>query len=330
MHILIAHHSPVSMARIQNQLSRHQRAAVPRTASALTEVYNYAEHHCPDCVLISRQLADCPEFELLDSLFRIMGIGCVLIASEDGSRSDCLSARAASHVVWVSNNASDAELMVAIQQANKASARPTQEVGSKPDRFEFDPKRVILIGSSTGGVDALLKIIKHFPANCPPTLIVQHTGGGFAQSLIRLLDGGTAAQVHQARDGDRIAPGHIYLAPGDQAHLCLARGNPARIAMRTEALISGHRPSVDALFRSALDFAPRVTAAILTGMGRDGAEGLAALRNAGATTFGQDEASSVVYGMPRVAMELGGVDTQLPIHEIGPALLRASAVRMRA
>ncbi len=329
MRILIAHHSPVGQARLQTRLSKNPHLDVCRAAAELTQVYDYAEHHRPDCVLMSGELANCAEFELLDSLFRIMGIGCVLIKSETDQPMAGLSARAARHVVWLELDATDEALVNALHSANTAAPQPTVNRNA-PKNHDFDKSRLILIGSSTGGVDALLKILKQFPANCPPTLIVQHTGGGFAQSLIRLLDGATAANVQKAEDGARIAPGAIYLAPGDGAHLCLAKGSPYRISMQTHALVSGHRPSVDALFLSARHQAPHITAAILTGMGRDGAEGLAALRNAGARTFGQDEASSVVYGMPRVAMELGGVETQLPIDQMGQALLRASAQRVRA
>lgn len=185
--------------------------------------------------------------------------------------------------------------------------------------------RFILIGSSTGGVDALMKIISHFSKNCPPTLIVQHTGGVFAKSLIRLLDSATEANVVAATDSAEIQIGNIYLAPNDTAHLCIAAGNTARISLRNTANSYGHRPSVNALFESAVPFARQVTAVILTGMGRDGATGMVALRKAGAQTFGQDEQTSVVYGMPKAAHDLGGVETQLPLSKIGPMLLRAAS-----
>ena len=185
--------------------------------------------------------------------------------------------------------------------------------------------RFILIGSSTGGVDALMKIISHFSKKCPPTLIVQHTGGVFAKSLIRLLDGATEANVGAATDGAELQVGNIYLAPNDTAHLCIAAGNTPRISLRNTTDRYGHRPSVNALFESAVPFARQVTAVILTGMGRDGATGMVALRKAGAQTFGQDEQTSVVYGMPKVAYDLGGVETQLPLSKIGPMLLQAAS-----
>ena len=184
-----------------------------------------------------------------------------------------------------------------------------------------------MLGASTGGVDALLNVIKMFTPDCPPTFVVQHTGGQFSRSLIRLLNGGTTAKVCCARDGSPIQRGHIYLAPDDTCHLQLGRGELPNIRLAKTDPVSGHRPSIDQLFHSAVYLAPFVTAALLTGMGRDGAAGITALRHAGATTIGQDQATSVVYGMPRMAAELGGIMRQLPIDQIGPALLQSSQTR---
>ncbi|WP_296375678.1 CheB methylesterase domain-containing protein [Yoonia sp.] len=191
-------------------------------------------------------------------------------------------------------------------------------------RHSVDPFRIVLIGSSTGGVDALLRIISGFPADCPPTLIVQHTGGSYARSLIRLLDGATPAKVLPAQNGQNLSRGEIYLAPDDMAHLQLCPSRSRQILLKPGPPVSGHRPSVDALFQSALDYADEITAALLTGMGRDGAAGITALRRAGARTIGQDAATSVVYGMPRVAKQMGGIETELPLSMIGPALLQVS------
>lgn len=193
----------------------------------------------------------------------------------------------------------------------------------------FDGQRLLLIGASTGGVEALTQVLSNFPADCPPTLIVQHTGGGFTKGLTRLLDRGCAAHVMEAREGHVPRPGEVLMPPGNAAHLEIVPARGGAVHLRHGPPVSGHRPSVDALFLSALPWAGRITAAILTGMGRDGAEGLLALRQAGAETFGQDSETSVVYGMPRVAFELGGVGQQLPLAAIGPALM-ASCRRQAA
>ena len=298
-------------------------------ASALTDTYHYAEHRQPDCVILAAELADCAEFELLESLFRIMGIGCVLFGETGTGRKGKKSTTNDQNVIWVPSSASMDELFSAVVAMKRQSPKASARVASATYPDTFDPKRIILIGASTGGIDALLKTVRHFSEHCPPTLIVQHTGGSFAKSLIRLLDGATPASVKAAVDGQHVKPGNIYMAPGDGSHLCLEAGSQLRVALREHDLVTGHRPSIDALFLSARCYAPHITAAILTGMGRDGANGLLELHRAGAHTIGQDKATSVVYGMPKVAMELGGVAEQLPIERIGPALLRASLLKAR-
>lgn len=185
-----------------------------------------------------------------------------------------------------------------------------------------DPEsRVILIGSSTGGVDALLSILSHFPVRCPPTMIVQHTGLGFGASLAGLLDRQCRASVRLAERRMMLRPGEVIIGAGMKSHLVLEDAEDMRVALRDGPPVSGHTPSVDVLFRSAVPLGKRISAAILTGMGRDGADGLLELRKAGARTIAQDEESSVVWGMPRAAAEIGAAQAVLPLDRIGPALL---------
>ncbi len=330
MRILLAHQSALALGRLRKRLDHQPSIEVQHSVSDLSQTYDFAEHRQPDCVVISAALANCPEFEVLDAMFRMMGIGCVVLQSDGPRPEHCLSTKVARHVIFLQETAPDDALITALQQSRTTRTKVPASAAIGAVKQSFDNRRLILIGSSTGGVDALLNVIKHFPADCPPTLIVQHTGGRFVQSLIKLLDGGTAAHVQGARHGMAATAGNIYLAPDDTVHLKLAPGRTPTIALSGEDLVSGHRPSVDALFQSAVYHAHSVTAAILTGMGRDGAAGITALRQAGARTVGQDQATSVVYGMPRVAQELGGIDRQLPIHDIGPALLRASEARAPA
>lgn len=181
--------------------------------------------------------------------------------------------------------------------------------------------KLLLIGSSTGGVDALLSVLSHFPADCPPTMIVQHTGAGFGESLVGLLNRQCAADVVLARGGEQIRPGQVLLGAGTKAHLIVENSKTMTAGLEKSGPISGHIPSVDALFNSAQDIAKKTVAAILTGMGRDGADGLLKLHQLGARTFAQDKETSVVYGMPRAAAENGAAQTILPIQNIGPTLL---------
>ena len=186
--------------------------------------------------------------------------------------------------------------------------------------------RVVLVGASTGGVDALERVLGALPADGPPVLITQHMPKAFLVSFAERLQGQVAPQVHLASPGAPVSPGRVWLAPGGESHLVL-EGAPGRFrcGLVDGGKVSGHRPSVDVLFRSALDQARHAVAVLLTGMGRDGAEGMAALREAGAHTIGQDAATSVVYGMPRVAAELGGVAETRPLDAIAAAVLRATA-----
>lgn len=308
---------------MQRELELDGNYTVAKIVSDLSQAYNFAEHEEPDAVILSLCLSDCPEFELLASLLRILGIGCIVVGAAQTTQS---SPRIPS-VSYLADRQVGPHLRSATAEVCCRSHCNVKTPLPNMIEQEFDPRKLILIGASTGGVDALLSVLKNFTPTCPPTLIVQHTGGQFAKSLVKLLNSRTAAKVEPAVSGTRPKPGHIYLAPDDTAHLRLAVGRTKRMEVWQGEPVMGHRPSVDAMFESAVPFGADIIAAILTGMGRDGATGLTALRSAGARTFGQNQQTSVVYGMPRVAYELGGVETQLPINEIGPALLSAAKIR---
>jgi two-component system chemotaxis response regulator CheB len=218
------------------------------------------------------------------------------------------------------------ELAAKVKAAAGANVRPLER--APPGLAQSQPARrfndvLIAIGSSTGGVEALIEVLSHFPENCPPTLITQHMPAGFTTSFANRLDRLCAPCVTEAKDGEALHTGHVYLAPGAIAHLEVTGRGTWRCALVADPLVNGHRPSVDRLFDSVARTAgARAVGAILTGMGRDGAAGLLAMHGAGAFTIGQDEATSVVYGMPRAAFECGAVDQKLPLEKIGPAILR--------
>ena len=173
-------------------------------------------------------------------------------------------------------------------------------------------REVVAVGSSTGGVEALITLLSGLPLDCPAILITQHMPATFTRSFAARLDRLCGARVEEASDGAPVQPGRIYLAPGARAHLELGRGSGGMVCRLLEAPpVNGHRPSVDVLFHSMARVAGRgAVGVILTGMGGDGAAGLLAMRKAGARTLGQDEASSIVYGMPKVAFDLGAVEQQ--------------------
>ncbi len=186
-------------------------------------------------------------------------------------------------------------------------------------------EKLILIGASTGGTEAIKEVLMAMPANAPGILVTQHMPPGFTRSFAERLDRLTALTVQEAQGGERILPGHAFIAPGDK-HLKVVRsGANFMTQLSDEAPVNRHRPAVDVLFHSAAQtVGANAVAALLTGMGKDGAEGLLDLRRCGAFTVAQDEASSVVYGMPREAFERGAACEQLPLQEIAAALLRAA------
>lgn len=189
-------------------------------------------------------------------------------------------------------------------------------------------RKIVAIGSSTGGVEALIEVLKKFPVNCPPTVITQHMPQTFTKSFAERLNRLCAPQVQEATDGARLEIGRIYLAPGGERHMVVANPHAPAIRLIEKPPVNGHRPSVDVLFDSVAELAGRnAVGVILTGMGRDGATGLLKMRHAGARTIGQNERSCVVYGMPRVAFELGAVETQLPLNGIGEEILKLTAAR---
>lgn len=200
--------------------------------------------------------------------------------------------------------------------------RATASVPPGPSHYEPDG-RLLAIGSSTGGVEALMTILTQLPANCPPTVVTQHMPAAFTHSFAERLNRACQARVSEATDGAPLLPGYIYIAPGGLTHLHVAPDTTLRCRLRQGDPVSGHIPSVNVLFGSVARAAgPRAVGVILTGMGRDGAEGLLAMRQAGASTLGQDEASCVVYGMPRVAFELHAVEKQVRLESIAAEIVR--------
>lgn len=185
--------------------------------------------------------------------------------------------------------------------------------------------KIIAIGASTGGTEAIKEVLLRMPPDAPGMVITQHIPAGFSAAFAERMNRQTRLIVKEAEDGDHVLPGHVFIAPGDR-HLLLVR-NGARYECRLSdgGPVNRHRPSVDVLFRSALQAAgANVSAALLTGMGADGAEGLLELRQAGVHTIAQDEASSVVWGMPGEAVKRGGASEVLTLEKIAHALLRAT------
>jgi two-component system chemotaxis response regulator CheB len=186
-------------------------------------------------------------------------------------------------------------------------------------------ERIVLIGASTGGVEALKEVLMGLPSNCPPVLITQHMPERFTAAFAERLNRECPMKVSEAKHNEVIESGHVYIAPGSH-HLELIRSNGKYMtALHDGPAVSGHRPSVDVLFRSGARVAgPAAVGVILTGMGKDGADGMLEMRKAGAFTLGQDEASALIYGMPRVAFERGAVARQRPLSQMAEAIIDAA------
>jgi two-component system chemotaxis response regulator CheB len=185
---------------------------------------------------------------------------------------------------------------------------------------------IIAIGASTGGTEALREIIEALPENAPAMLVVQHMPEGFTAAFAKRLDGLARVEVKEAAQGDAVVQGRVLIAPGNQHMLLRRSGARYYVQLCNGPLVSRHRPSIDVLFRSvAQTAAAKSMGIILTGMGDDGADGLAEMHAAGAHTIAQDEATCIVFGMPKEAIERGGVDHILPLPRIAAALALRSA-----
>lgn len=192
-------------------------------------------------------------------------------------------------------------------------------------------EKLIIIGASTGGTEAIRAVLEPLPANAPAILITQHMPGGFTRSFAERLDRLCRITVKEATDGERVLPGHAYIAPGDQ-HLELVRSGANYVARLNDGPpVNRHRPSVDVLFHSAAKHAGKnAVGVILTGMGKDGAAGLLEMRQAGAPTIAQNEETCVVFGMPREAIAVGGAVDVLPLDEIPSKMMALVAASGRA
>jgi len=211
--------------------------------------------------------------------------------------------------------------------ARPAPAAPA--AAARPAVSGASSKSLIAIGASTGGTEAIIEVVKHFPANTPGVVIVQHMPPVFTKMYAERVDRICMMSVKEATNGDRVKPGVILIAPGGDEQMYLRQdANGYFVSLTPGAKVSGHCPSVDVLFESVAKTAGRnAVGVLLTGMGADGARGLVTMKNSGAHTIGQDEQSCVVYGMPMEAYKRGGVAEQLDLSVIGNAVLRRFGVR---
>lgn len=286
--------------------------------SSLSEAYHSAELHKPNRVAIAAEFTSTDEFQALLDLLQYISATTVIYGENIRLKPQHLEM-----IEWRSAQQLAARLLSGFVPRKNVAPRSEPAVtaarstpSSKPD--------LVLIGASTGGITALETILSQFPADCPPTLIVQHLRPGFGDGFIRRLDELARPKVMAADNLAPLKPGTVQIAAGNGLQLGVQQRGGLVARVHGAELVSGHCPSVDVLFEhgAALAAKIKVHAAILTGMGADGAAGMLSLFKAGAYTVAQDRDSCVVWGMPRVAIEMGGVHDVLPLAQIAQAILR--------
>ena len=251
-----------------------------------------------------------------DATIRALEIGAVdCVAKPDGSDGHGFEAMA-HELIGKIRVAATARLSMRRPHA-PAPTLPTPRRAGSGTRF-------IAIGASTGGVERIRDVLAVMPADCPPIVITQHMGPSYVPAFAARLDRLSAPSVRVAGPGDRLAQGVVYIAPGDRHLVVIRDAQGYSCHIQDGPPVSGHRPSVDALFSSVARAAgANAVGVILSGMGRDGANGMLAMRDAGAYTIGEQESSCVVYGMPRAAREAGAVAIELPLAQIPAEMLHA-------
>lgn len=332
--VLVIDDSATMRALIRAALGRRTDLKVVGEAGDPLEAREAIRALNPDVITLDVEMPNMNGLEFLERLMRLKPMPVVMVSTltQRGAEAtlaalelgavDCVGKPTGLH--------DDSFERLADTVAAAARARPIRHeapASAAPAPAYLPGDTIVALGASTGGVEALLTVLSGFPANCPPTVITQHMPPNFTTSFAVRLDRVCAPSVAEATDGAELRPGHVYIAPGGLRHLEVRRlGERLSCRLSDGDPVTGHRPSVDVLFRSvAAAVGARAVGALLTGMGRDGAQGLLEMRQAGAATIGQDENTCVVFGMPRAAAEIGAVERQLPLHRIAAGVLNAAS-----
>ncbi len=331
---LIVDDSPSMRAALNRILSADAEIEVVGLAPEPHAARQMIKDLNPDVVTLDIEMPGMDGLSFLEKIMRLRPMPVVMCSTLTARGADAtieaLRLGAVDCIQKPSGNAAEmarnaALLCSTVKTAARSSVRSAPAVVKPiaPSAAGAQRDVVIGVGSSTGGVEALFNVIGALPADAPPMLVVQHMPAAFTPGFAARLDRECEISVVEARDGMPVERGTVYIAPGGERHMELAGGLNGRIRLRQGEAVSGHRPSVDVLFQSMARLGPAAIGVILTGMGSDGAAGLLAMRQAGASTLGQNQASCVVYGMPRAAFELGAVERELSLPAIPEAILGA-------
>jgi two-component system, chemotaxis family, protein-glutamate methylesterase/glutaminase len=281
----------------------------------------------PDVMTLDVEMPRMNGIEFLKRLMPQYPIPVVVVSAVSESVLDALNAGAVDFVTKPDAK-SPRNLEIFVRELIvKIKIASTAKVGHLKREFGNDPPstaavakkgdRIIAIGASTGGTEAIYEVIRSFSRDMPGTVIVQHMPPFFTGIYAQRLNNSCLVEVKEAKSGDVVAPGRVLLAPGDRHMRLIRKGSLYSVECFQGDNVNGHCPSVDVLFNSVADKAGASgIGVILTGMGYDGAKGLLKMKQAGAMTIGQDEQSCVVYGMPKVAYEIGAVSKQVPLGRV--------------
>lgn len=326
--VLIVEDSIVFRELLVQNLNKDPAIQVVATARDPFEARDKILAHKPDVMTLDVELPRMNGIEFLRKLMPQYPLPVVVISSLSDKVFDAMSAGAVDFVAKpsVSSRAQledfiRNELLVKIKIASTAKISNIKRTVLAQQQHNLAVRNndhLVAIGASTGGTEAICSVVKDYGTDIPGIVCVQHMPPGFTQMYAKRLNDQCRIQVKEAETGDRVMPGHMLIAPGGDRHMRLVKVNGGyQVEVKAGPKVNGHCPSVDVLFESVAKVARSdAVGIILTGMGGDGAKGLLAMRRAGARTIGQDESTCVVYGMPKVAYDLGAVEYQEKLADI--------------
>ena len=326
--VLVVDDSIVFRELLVQNLSRDPAIQVVATAKDPFEARDAILAHKPDVMTLDVELPRMSGIEFLRKLMPQYPLRGVVISALSDKVFDAMNAGAVDFVAKPAVSSRTQlqdfirnELLVKIKIASTAKIGNIKKATMVQEQQYLSVKGnnlIVAIGASTGGTEAIFSVVKNYGTDIPGIVIVQHMPPGFTGMYAKRLNDQCRIQVKEARTGDRVLPGHALIAPGGDMHMHLVKVNGAyQVEVKKGPKVNGHCPSVDVLFDSVAKVAgAHAVGIILTGMGGDGAKGLLAMRKAGARTIGQDESTCVVYGMPKVAYDLGAVEYQEKLNDI--------------
>lgn len=334
--VLIVDDSAIVRKILTDQLNRHRGIEVVGTAPDPYVAREKIVALNPDVITLDIEMPRMDGITFLRKLMQHHPIPVVVLSSlaAKGSKValEALAAGAIDVVCKPGTSYSVSEACTALVEKIKTASRAridrlvtTEQTGNASKRclaMAETTNKIFAIGSSTGGVQALMEVLTTFPSNAPGTLVVQHMPANFTKSFAERLNDNCAVNVVEARDGDRVIPGKVLLAPGGYHMLLRRSGANYYVTVKDGPMVCLQKPSVEVMFNSVAKYAgANAVGAILTGMGKDGAAGLLNMRQSGARTIAQDEKSCIVFGMPKEAIERDAAEKILPLNQIAKGMI---------